>query len=584
MGSSISSTNQILEAMALGVITVQPDGNIGFANSLAKKMLNTTVDLVGTPLSIVDRKLNDLVSQGFIQNTPFQIHHLLVAKNKLEVSISLLIENDKTTGAICNLRELSTIEQSARMLASFKNLSEQFETVFNSSTCGIYILDNQGVVIRVNPVAPGLIGLKAKDLVGKKIKSLVDHKIIDEATTLEILKSKKAITKNLYVIKNRKYILSSGTPIFDDSGNIKFVVVIEYDMTLVADLKDQLKEARKVAETIKHELSELNLLELKNDEVIAKSEEMHQVLKILLRLASLDVSNILITGESGCGKGLLAKFIHKNSKRKNSSFIQINCAALPEMLLEAELFGYEKGAFTGASSHGKAGLFELADKGTIFLDEIGDMPVSIQAKLLKCLDEKEIRRLGGTQSIPVNCTVIAATNQELEERVDSKKFRQDLYFRLNTFPIRVPPLRKRPEDTLELANYYLKKYNLEYQQKKRFSERTLELFQSYDFPGNIRELKNIIKNAVVIAEKDVLENLVPKKQIKLNQTPVSPNAIKERSHPAGLTKEMDHFEKEKLKEALETCVTTREIAEYLEISQSSVVRKLKKHALLVPDR
>ena len=584
MERSISSTKQILEAMALGIITVQLDGNIAFANSLARKLLNTNSDLIGTPLSTLHKPLHDLVSQSLTQNTSFQIQHLLVAQTKVEVCISLLKENDKISGAVCNLRELSTVEQSARMLASFKNLSEQFETVFNFSTCGIYILDHQGVVIRVNPVAPGLIGLKASDLVGKKIKSLVDHKIIDEATTLDILKSKKPVIKSLYVIKNRKYILSSGTPVLDKKGNIKFVVVIEYDMTLVADLKDQLKEAKKVAETIKHELSELNLLELQGDDIVAKSEEMHQVLRILLKLAILDVSNILITGESGCGKGLLAKFVHKNSKRQKSSFIQINCAALPETLLEAELFGYEKGAFTGASTSGKAGLFELASGGTLFLDEVGDMPFSIQAKLLKCLDEKEIRRLGGTQSIPVNCTVIAATNQELEECVDNKTFRQDLYFRLNTFPIRVPPLRKRPEDTLELANYYLERYNKEYKQKKRFSERTLELFQSYNFPGNVRELRNIIKNAVVIAEKDVLENLVPKKQIKINQTPANHNTVKEKSHQRGLTKEMDYFEKEKLKEALETCVTTREIAEYLEISQSSVVRKLKKHALLVPDR
>ena len=584
MENYLSTADQVIEEVGLGIVAIHSNGTIGFANKLAKKMLNITGDAVGVTLSSVHRELNDIISLGFTQKVPPQIHHITGAQHKIEVSLFQRKANDDVTAVICNLRELSTIEASARKLESYKYLSEQFETVFNASTCGIYILDHQGVFIKVNPVAPGLIGLKASDLLGKNIQTLIDQKIIDEATTPDILKSKKPTIKNLYVIKNQKYILSSGTPIFDDQGDLKFVVVIEYDMTLVADLKDQLKEARKVTETIKHELSEINLLELQNEEVIAKSGEMHQVLKILLKLAKLDVSNILITGESGCGKGLLAKFVHKNSKRHKSSFIQINCAALPETLLEAELFGYEKGAFTGASSRGKAGLFELASGGTIFLDEIGDMPISIQAKLLKCLDEKEIRRLGGTQPIPVNCTVIAATNQDLEEQVENKKFRQDLYFRLNTFPIRVPPLRKRPEDTLELARFYLEKYNNDYHQNKRFSERTLELFQSYDFPGNVRELKNIIKNAVVIAEKDLLENLIPQKRVKLYQPQYQAPNQKERKYSKGLNKEMDYYEKEKLEEALESCSTTREIATYLGISQSSVVRKLKKHALLVPEK
>ena len=575
MGSSISSTNQILEAMALGVITVQPDGNIGFANSLAKKMLNTTVDLVGTPLSIVDRKLNDLVSQGFIQNTPFQIHHLLVAKNKLEVSISLLIENDKTTGAICNLRELSTIEQSARMLASFKNLSEQFETVFNSSTCGIYILDNQGVVIRVNPVAPGLIGLKAKDLVGKKIKSLVDHKIIDEATTLEILKSKKAITKNLYVIKNRKYILSSGTPIFDDSGNIKFVVVIEYDMTLVADLKDQLKEARKVAETIKHELSELNLLELKNDEVIAKSEEMHQVLKILLRLASLDVSNILITGESGCGKGLLAKFIHKNSKRKNSSFIQINCAALPEMLLEAELFGYEKGAFTGALQSGKAGLIEIAHGGTVFLDEIGELKLDMQVKLLEVIEEKTFTKVGSQHSTKVNVNIIAATSRNLKKMISEGSFREDLYYRLNVVPISIPSLRQRKEDILPLTLNILKKFNKQKKLKRRLAPETLDMLAGYDFPGNVRELVNIVERMVIMCE----ENQIGLADLPSEIMKKDGSIPKFTSHQGSLKKILAGIESQVIKETVSRCDSIAEASRELDLHPTTLWRKMTKHRI-----
>jgi transcriptional regulator with PAS, ATPase and Fis domain len=286
-------------------------------------------------------------------------------------------------------------------------------------------------------------------------------------------------------------------------------------------------------------------------------------------------------GESGTGKGLLAKFIHSNGTRKDQSFISINCAALPEMLLEAELFGYEKGAFTGAADAGKAGLFELADQGTIFLDEIGDLPFPVQAKLLKCLDDGEIRRLGGTETIKVNCIVIAATNHNLEALTQKKKFRQDLYFRLNIFPIQIPPLRKRQEDILKISTYYLKKYNQTYNQKKRFSEKCIEDLQTYDFPGNVRELKNFIKNAVVVKEKDLLVRIIPPGRHKLKIEESSSARIKKPKESLGFNEELLEFECKKLKQALSKFDSTRDLAEYLGISQSTVVRKLKKHNLSV---
>jgi len=289
----------------------------------------------------------------------------------------------------------------------------------------------------------------------------------------------------------------------------------------------------------------------------------------------------LIVGESGTGKGLLAKFIHSNGTRKDQSFISINCAALPEMLLEAELFGYEKGAFTGAADAGKAGLFELADQGTIFLDEIGDLPFSVQAKLLKCLDDGEIRRLGGTETIKVNCIVIAATNHNLEELVLKKKFRQDLYFRLNIFPIQIPPLRKRQEDILKISTYYLKKYNQTYNQKKRFSEKCIEDLQTYEFAGNVRELKNFIKNAVVVKEKNLLVRIIPPGRRKLTIKKSSSAKIIKPKESLDFNEELLEFECKKLKQALSKFDSTRDLAEYLGISQSTVVRKLKKHNLSV---
>jgi len=364
----------------------------------------------------------------------------------------------------------------------------------------------------------------------------------------------------------------------DENGNVLFVVVIEHDMTIVRELRKQLEQARQVAETIKNVLSDRNLLELKNREIIADAPAMKQVLTILLKLAKLDASNILITGESGTGKGLLAKFVHSNGVRKKQPFISINCATLPEMLLEAELFGYEKGAFTGASDSGKAGLFELANEGTIFLDEIGDLPFSVQAKVLKCLDDGEIRRLGGTEAIKVDCIVIAATNHNLEELVRKKKFRQDLYFRLNIFPIEIPPLRQRREDIHEMSMFYLRKYNEIYKQTKRYSETCLEELQAYDFPGNVRELKNIIKNAVVIKEDDELVKIIPAGKNKLKTEERSSAGIKPK-RDRGINEELFEFEHKMLETAMHKFDSTRDLANYLRISQSTVVRKLKKHGL-----
>ncbi|MEJ2024996.1 MAG: sigma 54-interacting transcriptional regulator, partial [Deltaproteobacteria bacterium] len=218
--------------------------------------------------------------------------------------------------------------------------------------------------------------------------------------------------------------------------------------------------------------------------------EMKKIVRTALKLAHMDASNIMILGESGTGKGLLAKFIHKNSKRANKPFIQINCASLPENILEAELFGYEKGAFTGAKMEGKPGLIELSNQGTLFLDEIGEMSSGIQAKLLKYLDDHEVRRLGSVRTRKIDCKILAATNQDLETLLDRKKFRKDLYYRLNAITLTMPPLRERPEDIFHLVQDSLFHYNKKYKMKKTINPLTLTILQSYDFPGNVREWNN----------------------------------------------------------------------------------------------
>jgi PAS domain S-box-containing protein len=454
----------------------------------------------------------------------------------------------------------------------------QFEALFNFATYGIWVMDGQGNVLKVNPAAEELIGIKAGDVVGRNIVKLAEEGIINEALTPYVLTAKEPVKKVLHVLKTDKYIMATGTPVFDASGNIILVVVHEYDMTMLNTLKTQLEQMRNVAEKYKNELSDLSLRELKKYGIIAKSQEMRQVLRVALKLARLDMSNILILGESGTGKGLVAKFIHENSTRRKKAFIQLNCAALPESLLEAELFGFEKGAFTGAKTEGKIGLFELAQGGTLFLDEIGDIPLAVQAKLLKCLEDHEILRLGGLKPIQIDCTIIAATNRKLERRVQEKQFREDLYHRLNTFNLYIPPLRKRPEDIPELAHHYLDEFNQAFGLQRRLSPGALSQLQSHPFTGNVRELKNMLKHAVVMNETDILNGFSTHSNGRTEEAgQTAPHAASEIR--GSLAEQLNAHEKRILEQALRHCHSTRQLADYLGTNQSKIARSLKKHDL-----
>jgi transcriptional regulator with PAS, ATPase and Fis domain len=408
------------------------------------------------------------------------------------------------------------------------------------------------------------------------VAEFVKSGLFDRSVTLEVLKTKRRVSIMQYVNKTKKHLLVTGTPTFDETGKISLVVVNERDMTQLNAMKTKLEQSRMVTEKFRDELAELSMLELKAQDILAESKLIKQVLSTALKLARLEASNILIMGESGTGKGLLAKFIHNQSKRKGKPFIQINCAALPEGLLEAELFGYEKGAFTGAREHGKIGLFELSQDGTLFLDEIGDLPLMVQAKLLKYLDDNEIMRLGGVKPIKVDCTIIAATNRDLESLTKTRAFREDLFYRLNTFPLRIPPLRARREDILLLAQHYLSKYNQTYGMEKWISPAAFAALHSYPFPGNVRELKNIIKNAVVMSEEEGVDEFILKSLAR------EPGPAAGKGAKSGLRHEKTAAEKEALQAALARCRSTREMAKYLQVSQPTIVRKLKKYALPLP--
>ena len=568
----------IFESTSNGAVVTDAGGIIRFMNPQAESILQFKASkCLGACIVDVLPLTGPLVMTCLETGEPQLGRHIIGKQVDLVVNITAVTLAGEVAGAVCNFQEMGQFEQAALQLESYRRLNRQLETIFKASSDGIWVCDAAGQVINVNDASKRLNGIEDQDVIGKKIVDLLRMGVFDRSVTLEVLETRRQVSVMQYIKKTGRHLLSTGTPVFDEQGEVALVVINERDMTQLNAIREQLEQNHMVTEKIKSELAELSMLELKDQEIVAESDKMRQVLRVGLKLANMDASNILILGESGVGKGLLAKFIHKNNRRRTKPFIQINCATLPETLLGAELFGYERGAFTGAREKGKVGLFELAHEGTLFLDEIGELPLSLQAKLLKYLDDQEVMRLGGVTSKKIDCTIIAATNKDLNAEVARRTFRQDLYYRLNTFTLQIPPLRQRPEDVFELVNTYLGKYNQAYGADKHLLPEGLEMLQAYTFPGNVRELKGLIKKAVVMCEERCLDEFLAR-SIKASSAVLPHSDFKPR-FGRSLAAELEALEREILKNAARTGRSTREIASTLKISQTSVVRKLRKYGL-----
>ena len=323
-------------------------------------------------------------------------------------------------------------------------------------------------------------------------------------------------------------------------------------------------------------LSDFSQMNQKASPILAVSKEMKDALSLAEKVANFQAT-VLILGESGVGKEEVAKFIHKNSMRRDKPFIAINCGAIPDNLLESELFGYEKGAFTGAINTGKEGLLEAAAGGTVFLDEIGETPLDFQVKLLRFLESKEIRRVGSNHSKSVDVRVLAATNRNLETMIEEGTFRRDLYYRINVVQIEVPPLRKRKEDIVPLASFFLQKYNQKYGQEKLLTMELVDELEKYQWVGNVRELKNVIENMVIVSNNEYLqtEDLPWDVKDKKMQKRRLIDEISEQDLTLG--EAVAELEKQILLRTRETCSSTREMAVKLDVNQSTIVRKMQKY-------
>ncbi len=569
-----SDLKEIGDRGRVGVVLCDPAGSVRWANRDAATLLGRSLRWAGSdPLRALPPEVGEIVRRCRGAGAAEGV--VGAGERRILCRAEPVGTGGPGEGVLVTL---SAARGSAGPGASGMAVHRQFQAIFDLSHDGLWIVDGEGFIVNLNRAAERLNGIRAAEVVGKSIDELVRHGVIDVSVTRTVLSTGRQTSMVQLAKRTGRRLLVTGTPSFGPDGGIDFVVVNERDITEFNELTVQLEEARKANERLQEEMAALHLREASASGIVAESPEMREVVRVALRLAQKNVSNILILGESGTGKGILARFIHSQSPRRDKPFIQINCAALPEALLEAELFGYEKGAFTGAADEGKPGLLEVADGGTLFLDEVGDMPFSIQAKILKYLDDHEIRRLGSTRTRVSRCAVIAATNHDLGDLVRQRRFRHDLYYRLNTFTLELPPLRSRRADVLALARHFVRRYNELYGTDKRLGRRAAEWLQRHEFPGNVRELESRIKNAVVMSEGTVLDEYLVGGEGR-----GGPGAGRTGAGvPGTLGAELARVERRLLEEAAAVCRSTREMARYLGTSQPTVVRKLRRYGISPP--
>ncbi len=431
---------------------------------------------------------------------------------------------------------------------------------------GVIVVSMDSTILYANPAYTRCFGVQVGKVLGRKLSEIEPN-----SRVLAVLRTgKPVVDDHSHVVSVGIDIVANITPVFE-LGKMTGAVAVFRDATEVMALKDLVTRYHS-------ELLELRTRLLDVEDVVWDSQAMRRVSELAQRVAMVD-STVLISGESGTGKEVVAKLIHRLSQRHEGPMVAINCGAIPENLLESELFGYEKGAFTGAVREGKAGLLEVADKGTILLDEIGELPLSLQVKLLRVIQELRFMRIGGVKQVKVDVRFVAATNRDLKIMVKQGTFREDLFYRLNVVPIHIPPLRERKRDIAGLVRVFLKKYNEKYHREKRILPEVVRYFEtSYDWPGNVRELENIVERMVVSCCNDTirLDDEVLKDYFDLQGDEDNRVIV---SGLMNLKKARELVEREIIQKAAQVYSSTRSVAEALGMDHSTIARKAKKFGI-----
>lgn len=463
------------------------------------------------------------------------------------------------------------------MKAKFlKRNYNEFLEFLNCLRIGVFVTDKDANVIFVNDASCATGGLTREETVGKNMKELEKMGFTEDTIIWKVLESGKEET-HIERLGDGGQVYVTGVPLYD-GDELNMVVCTERNVTETKLLRELLDENNRDNRAL---LAELKRLRKENtvsdDEIIADDDVSKRLLNQARRIASQNTT-VLLTGESGTGKEVFANYIYKHSDRANGPFIKINCAAIPENLMESEFFGYEPGAFTGADPHGKIGYFEMANKGTLFLDEVSEMPVHLQAKLLRVLQEREIMRIGGSDVIPVDLRLITATNRDLKDAVDAGTFREDLYYRLNVMLLHILPLRERKSDIRGFVLNFIREFNKKYNTNKVMSDDALSVLEKQDWPGNVRELKNVVERLVLSFDGDLIKRFQVERMLgmPIPSTVLDVSQLQNKS----MKTLMEDYERAILTSMMEEYGRASRVADILGMSKATLSRKLSKYGIV----
>lgn len=442
----------------------------------------------------------------------------------------------------------------------------ELEAAINACQEGIYICDKNAKCIRINTAYTRITGISNEELIGRTSEELVKSGIISKSVANMVIEQKQVVSL-IQKFKSGKNVLVTGTPVYRENKLFRIVITAR-DLSELNSLEKRLNDAEERSERYLRELS-LYKETILSRQVVAKSQHMKEIISIIPKIAKAQ-SPVLLLGESGTGKEVLARLIHESNYDMNSPFIKVNCGAIPGELLESELFGYVRGAFTGANQQGKPGLIEVAENGTLFLDEVGELPLNLQVKLLRVLQDFEVTRLGSTKAKKVHFRLICATNRPLKEMMEKGDFREDLYYRINVLPIQIAPLKDRREDIIPIALHTIENLYAKYKHRKTLSNEVLEYLENYHWPGNIRELENMVERMFVMTDEQIIKMKDLPANLITNTQRLEKSTLKERIH---------FIEKEIISDTIQQSSSLRAAARKLGVDPSTLLRKCQKYKL-----
>lgn len=552
-----------LDTIYCAIIILDQAGKILYVNESARKMVEG--------FSVVFEELLECLGQEVDLVRGSGRYQIDVGPARIVCRVNPRYLSGERHGSTIVLHQSKHSECVMQEMDVVSSIFEELNVCLESSHDGIMVSDGMGNVIRLNAALEKLIGVKRRDILGRNVADLVQEGVYESSAILQVIETGKTAT--VVIDHNGRQLLITGSPVYNANSAMTAVVANIRDMSELNDLRQKLEQQQMIAEKYSKELAHIARQQSAQTSFVACSREMKTILATIHSISEVD-STVLISGESGTGKEMVVNEIYASSMRSYRPIIKVNCGAIPPALFESELFGYEDGAFTGARRKGKPGFFELAHMGTLFLDEVGELPLEMQVKLLRVLQEGEIIRIGGSKPISVDVRIIAATNRDLWEMTEEGTFRQDLYYRLNVINIEVPPLRQRRDDIIPLVMHMLERFNQKYGKHKEIPIELGKVLRELPWRGNVRELENLIENLVVLCPEDVLTPEHLPVRYQRGQNPASQVEIR------GILPMKDmvrRAERQLIANAQAQYSSMQEVAKALGVDVSTISRKLSRN-------